>query len=211
MNAYLTIDDAPSETLGAKLDALDAYDVPAVLFCEGRRLDDYPALAERAVEAGYHLGNHTYSHPHASDISADTFEHELTRTERRIDAIYDRTGLDRPARLFRFPYGDDGGDRSEIFQRVLREHGFRGPTRGDTTEQLPRFDWSWTLDIADWQTDDVSELRARFETATSEANEGGNEIILFHDAGNSLELFEAFVGWLDESEFDLADLLDLVQ
>ncbi len=210
MNAHLTIDDAPSETLGAKLDVLDVHDVPAVFFCEGRRLHDYPALAERAVEAGYHLGNHTYSHPYASDISVDAFEQELARTERRIDAVYDRTSFDRPARLFRFPYGDDGGDLQEAFQRILREHGFTGPSRGDTTEQSPRFDWSWTLDIADWQTDDVSELRARFDETASEANDE-DEIILFHDAGNSLELFEAFVGWLDESEFDLADPLDLVQ
>lgn len=210
MNAHLTIDDAPSETLGAKLDALDAHDVPAVLFCEGRRLDDYPALAERAVEAGYHLGNHTYSHPYASDISVDAFEQELARTDRRIEAVYDRTSVDRPARLFRFPYGDDGGDRSERFQRVLSEYGFTGPTRGDTTEPSPRADWSWTLDVEDWRTDDVSELRARFETTTGEAD-GADEIILFHDAGNSLKLFEAFVGWLDESDLDLADPLDLVQ
>ncbi|GAA0271200.1 polysaccharide deacetylase family protein [Halobacterium noricense] len=209
MNAYLTIDDAPSETLGAKLDALDAHDVPAVLFCEGRRLDDYPALAERAVEAGYHLGNHTYSHPYASDSSVEAFEQELARTERRIDAVYDRTSVTRPARLFRFPYGDDGGDHAELFQQILDDYGFTGPN-GAATGERPRFDWSWTLDAEDWETDDVAELRARFETALSEAGDG-DEIVLFHDAGNSPELFEAFVGWLDDSDLDLADPLDLIR
>lgn len=209
MHAHLTIDDAPSETLAEKLDALQAHDVPAVLFCEGRRLDDHPALAERAVEAGYHLGNHTYSHPHASDVSVEAFEQGVARTERRIEAVYDRAGVERPARLFRFPYGDDGGDRAEAFQRVLREYGFTGPNRADRADRA-RVDWSWTLDAEDWETDDVSELRARFGTSTSEADQE-DEIVLFHDAGNSVELFEAFVGWLDDSDLETANPLDLLR
>lgn len=208
--AYLTIDDAPSERLGAKLDALDARDVPAVLFCEGRRLADAPALAERAVEAGYHLGNHTYSHPHASDLSVEAFEREVARTERRIEAAYDRAGVERPARLFRFPYGDDGGERAPAFQRVLDEYGFTGPTLPDTAwaSAEQRADWLWTLDVGDWETDDRSALRARFDEAVDEA-QNGDEILLFHDAGNSVALFEAFVGWLADSDLALADPLDL--
>lgn len=208
MNAYLTIDDAPSEALDEKLDALAARDVPAVLFCEGRRLDDHAALAERAVEAGYHLGNHTYSHPHASDISVEQFEGELARTEERIDAVYERAGVSRPAKLFRFPYGDAGGDRAADFQRVLREGEFVGPNAALAGEQRRR-DWSWTLDAEDWTTDDAAELRARFDASARAAD--GDEVVLFHDAGNDVELFAAFVGWLADSDFDLAEPLDLAR
>jgi peptidoglycan/xylan/chitin deacetylase (PgdA/CDA1 family) len=211
MNAYLTIDDAPSETLDEKLDALAARNVPAVLFCEGRRLDGHAALAERAVEAGYHLGNHTYSHPYASDCSVEQFEAELARTEERIDAVYDSAGVSRPAKLFRFPYGDEGGDRSAEFQRVLRERGFVGPNGALGTEagEPRRRDWSWTLDAEDWTTDDAAELRARFDASARAAD--GDEIVLFHDAGNDVSLFAAFVGWLADSDFELADPLDLAR
>lgn len=209
MNVHLTIDDAPSETLGAKLDVLADHNVPAVLFCEGRRLDDYPALAEHAVESGYHLGNHTYSHPHATDITIESFERELERTERRIEAVYDRASVTRPAQLFRFPYGDDGGERAPQFQRVLREHGFTGPNHSGAAG-TERADWSWTLDVEDWNTDDITVLRERFEGVANESRDD-DEIFLFHDASNSVELFETFAEWLDDSDLDLADPLDLIR
>lgn len=207
MTLYLTVDDAPSATLDEKLDALAARDVPALLFCEGRRLDRHPEHATRAVRAGVHLGNHTWSHPHASDLCEAAFVRETERTERRIERVYDRAGVTRPAKLFRFPYGDDGGDRAGDFRSVLRERGFTGPDRIDRGPT--RADWSWTLDVADWETDDVSELRARFEAAVSDA-ERSDEVVLFHDAGNSPALFEAFVGWLDDADRGLADPLDLL-
>jgi len=210
MNAYLTIDDAPSATLDEKLDTLVARGVPAVFFCEGRRLDDHAAHAERAVEAGYHLGNHTYSHPHASDLSVAEFEAEVARTEKRIDAVYERAGVSRPAKLFRFPFGDDGGERAPAFQRVLREGGFVGPAATTSGDESESRDWSWTLDAEDWTTDDRTELRARFDAATRAAT-GDEEVVLFHDAGNDVALFSAFVAWLDDSAFALADPLELVR
>lgn len=210
MNAYLTIDDAPSETLAKKLDVLTTHDIPAVLFCEGRRLSDYPALAEQAVRAGIHLGNHTYTHTHASDLSAETFEEEVARTEQRIEAVYERTGISRPARIFRFPYGDEGGELADQFQCILREHGFTPPNRGEkNANRTSRVDWSWTISVADWTTDDASELNARLDSAISEAQQD-DEIVLFHDAGNAPSLFEAFVTRLHESDRVLSDPLDLI-
>ena len=210
MTRYLTVDDAPSATLDEKLDALAARGVPALLFCEGRRLDRFPEQAVRAVRSGVHLGNHTWSHPRAADLSETAFVREVERTERRIEAVYDRAGTTRPARFFRFPYGDGGGDRAADFQRVLRDRGFVGPDRGD--RGLVRADWPWTLDVGDWETDDVSELRARFESSAGGAGGSGRtgEIVLFHDAGNDPALFEAFVGWLADADPELADPLDLL-
>ena len=184
--------------------------MPALLFCEGRRLDRYPEHAARAVEAGVHLGNHTWSHPRASELSEAAFVREIERTERRIEAAYDRAEATRPAKLFRFPYGDEGGDRAADFQGVLRERGFVGPSRDDRDSD--RADWSWTLDVGDWETDDVSELRARFEASVGDAGDAGraDEVVLFHDAGNSPALFEAFVGGRADGDPELADPLELL-
>lgn len=213
MPACLTIDDAPSASLGEKLDALDAHSVPAVLFCEGRRLERHPDLAERTVRAGVHLGNHTYSHPQASRLSAAAFEDEVARTEHLVEALYDRTGVERPARLFRFPYGDDGGERAAAFQGILRERGFTGPAGVAATGagRARRVDWPWTVSVEDWTTDDVAEPRARFEAALDRASRGERHVVLFHDAGNSPALFDAFVEWLAESDLALADPLELLR
>lgn len=115
--------------------------------------------------------------------------------------------MTRPAKLFRFPYGDDGGDRADDFRRVFRDREFTGPDRGDRGP--PRADWPWMLDVADWTTDDISELRARFEATVSDAGRA-DEVVLFHDAGNSPALFEAFVGWLDDGDHELTDPLELL-
>ncbi|WP_050031630.1 polysaccharide deacetylase family protein [Halorubrum halophilum] len=212
MTCYLTVDDAPSSTLDEKLDALAARDVPALLFCEGSRLDCHPEYATRAVREGVHLGNHTWSHPRASELSEAEFVREIERTERRIEAAYDRVGATRPAKLFRFPYGDTGGERAARFERTLRERGFAGPNRivevGTDGETLHH--WPWTCSVEDWTTDSVTELRDRFEAAVGPFATDDPEIVLFHDAANSPALFEAFVGWLCDHDREPGDPVDLV-
>jgi peptidoglycan/xylan/chitin deacetylase (PgdA/CDA1 family) len=101
--SYLTVDDAPTETLPEKLAILEDHDVPALFFCEGRRLAEYPDHARQAVEAGYHIGNHAYSHQHASELSVDELTEEVAETETLLEEVYADAGVTRPARLFRFP------------------------------------------------------------------------------------------------------------
>ncbi|MFC4550880.1 MULTISPECIES: polysaccharide deacetylase family protein [Halorussus] len=214
--AYLTVDDAPSAELPRKLAVLEARDVPALFFCEGRRLAEHPDHARRAVEAGFHLGNHTYAHRRASDLSVEEFRDELDRTESLLDDVYDRASATRPARVFRFPYGDTGGDRGERFQRMLADGGFVPPdlTRiGDDRYRERRGDdrdWYWTVDVEDWTADSASELRDRVEAAADRLKDASNDIVLFHDSGNTIEQFEAFVDQFLENGVAFADPLDLV-
>lgn len=99
----------------------------ALFFCGGRRLAKYPEHARRAVESGFYLGNHTYSRTRASELSVEAFEREVVRTEALLEDVYDRAGVPRPARVFRLPYGDEGGNRADRFQRVLETEGFVSP------------------------------------------------------------------------------------
>lgn len=214
MRAYLTVDDAPSATLPEKLDVLAAHDAPALFFCEGSRLDERPDHARLAVEAGHHLGNHAYTHEHASEMAVEAFEREVDRTETLIDEVYDRTAVSRPARTFRFPYGDDGGDRADRFQRVLETRGF-APPRPDGLDgdgaPTGGHDWGWTFSVEDWTVESADRLRDRVDAAADRSDPAADQLVLFHDAGNDPSLFDAFVERLGDAGFAFADPIELVR
>jgi peptidoglycan/xylan/chitin deacetylase (PgdA/CDA1 family) len=61
----------------------------------------YPGLAGRIASEGHELGNHSFSHPRFTELSAGEVESQIARTE---EAVKKLTGLStRP--YFRFPYG----------------------------------------------------------------------------------------------------------
>lgn len=213
--AYLTVDDAPSATLPEKLTVLDDHGVRALFFCEGRRLADHADNARQAVEAGHLLGNHAHDHNHASDIAVKDFADELDRTEAAIDEVYADAGVDRPATLFRFPFGDKGGDRAEEFQAVLAERDFRPPNADLIdydfwADHAGDRDWFWTVDVEDYNVDTKEALAANVADAADRLGRDSNDILLFHDGGNSPEQFEHYLHLLDERGVVFGDPLELV-
>ncbi len=128
--AYLTVDDAPSRDFAAKMEFLHRHGIPALFFCEGRFIQQREYDLCTAVERGFLIGNHSFSHPHFSDLSTEECKQEILRTDELIESIYRRTSLERPAKYFRFPYFDSGGDhddRRKELQKYLRGLGYRQP------------------------------------------------------------------------------------
>ncbi|SFS03254.1 Polysaccharide deacetylase [Halomicrobium zhouii] len=214
--SYLTVDDAPTETLPEKLAILEDHDVPALFFCEGRRLAEYPDHARQAVEAGYHIGNHAYSHQHASELSVDDVREEVAKTEALVEDVYADAGVTRPARLFRFPYGDKGGERADRFQEVLEAEEFTPPDPSrieydwDDENRDGDRDWYWTVSVEDWEADSRAELRDHVAAVDDRFDQPGDDVVLFHDGGNTPALFEAFLELLAERDVEFGDPLDLV-
>ena len=149
--AYLTIDDAPSPDFAPKLEFLYQKGIPALLFCEGRYIEQREEVLCAAIERGFVIGNHAFSHPHFSDLSIEKCKWEIQQTHELIEHLYQRTGRERPARYFRFPYFDSGGnangaayeaqwnrppaeqfqyeqaDKRQEIQQYLRDLGYRQP------------------------------------------------------------------------------------
>ena len=105
---YLTIDDSPSTNFRSNLDFLIAHEIPAVFFCIGNLMQKYWEDIIYAIEKGYLIGNHSYNHPHFSDLSLDQAKKEIYKTDKLIHKAYTEAGVEYYDRLFRFPYGDKG-------------------------------------------------------------------------------------------------------
>jgi peptidoglycan-N-acetylglucosamine deacetylase len=169
--AYLTIDGGPSPYWEGKLNYLVDRQLPAVWFCEGGALETHPSFVSNAIAEGHVVANHSYDHPHFSDLSVKECREQITRTHELIVRAYDKIGVEWREKFFRFPYGDKGdlqyGDvfhpcdnkgmsRKADIQALLRELGYRQPAFVGITYQrflraglLDDVDWYWTYDCGE--------------------------------------------------------------
>jgi len=146
----ITIDDLPVHSpyppgdnpLGVSRQmsaALKAAHVPATGFVNAVNAKDAETMQvlREWRAAGFVLGNHTWSHPHLSQISAEQFEQEVTRDEPVLAEVGGRSDW----RWFRYPYLDEGKDEVQraAGRQVLVRHGYRV---ADVTTTFS--DWAFT-------------------------------------------------------------------
>lgn len=123
----ITIDDVPGLSAPRKaestrlLSRLDSASVPVAVFINESHLENNNngnILAEWAKRDFVTLGNHTYSHPHYTEVGFDRFVKEISKGETitlQLAALNDK-GLS----YFRFPYNDLGSDSTG--QKVIADH-----------------------------------------------------------------------------------------
>lgn len=112
--AYLTIDDSPSSRTNDLVDFLARKDIPALFFCRGDFMEASMDSIIRAIEKGFTIGNHSYSHTPAGQIPPQQMIDEIAKTEDMIAWAYRAAGRPPKGKFFRFPYVDRGdGDRVE--------------------------------------------------------------------------------------------------
>ncbi len=124
ITAYLTIDDIPTKQTPKLIDFLVSLSIRPIMFCWGQRLEECRSEAIYALKNGAVLQNHSYSHPHFSDLSFEEAKKEILRNEELLESIYAEAGVKREYKLFRFPYGDQGGENKNKIQQFLREQRF---------------------------------------------------------------------------------------
>lgn len=107
-SAYLTIDDSASERMNDLVSYLEGSNIPALFFCRGDMLDQNSDAAIRAVQKGFVLANHTYSHRRSSEEDLAWFIADIELCESRLEEIYRQAGVTQPAKFFRFPHVDRG-------------------------------------------------------------------------------------------------------
>jgi len=124
IKAVLTIDDISSKNTPQIVDYLVENGIKAVMFGWGENMEKLPKEAEYALKKGMIVGNHSYTHPHFSELSFEECVEEIEKCEAVLDKLYERVGVERKYRPFRFPYGDKGGENKETLQKYFKEKGF---------------------------------------------------------------------------------------
>ncbi len=170
--AYLTIDDSPTSGFRDKMTYLNKKNIPAVFFCIGQLMEQRPNEIIECIQKGFIIANHSYTHPAFSKISLEQAKNEIEKTDEIIESLYQKAKVKRPAKWFRFPYGDKGDlkngevfslwkrgnkKRKNYIQKVLKDLGYTQPAFANVTYNFMRkanlfedIDWSWTFDVMEW-------------------------------------------------------------
>ncbi|WP_088008243.1 polysaccharide deacetylase family protein [Indiicoccus explosivorum] len=127
----LTFDDGSDGTnIGKLLQILSDHNVRATFFLTGSGAMDHPQSIRNIASKGHQLGNHSYSHPDFTKLTASQIKSELDRTESVIRNLTGRST--KP--IFRAPFG-------AVNSAALRAIGDAGYTH---TIQ-------WDIDTVDWR------------------------------------------------------------
>ncbi len=157
--AYLTIDDSPSKITPAMMDYLCEKGIVPVMNYIGENIETNFEEALYAIKRGAIIGNHSYTHVHFSELTLKECREEIRRTEETIDHAYKCAGVEREHKVFRFPFGDRGGDKQEALQKMLREE-FEFERLDSTEVPFPFWkenrldtdtDMMWSFDFIEYQ------------------------------------------------------------
>jgi len=149
----LTYDDGPNGgTTTQLLNALRSAGVRATFFNIGTKVQQNPALARSQVSAGMWVGNHSWTHPHLTQMSQSQVSSELSQTQQALQSATGQT-----PRLFRPPYGETNSTLKSVESQL------------GLTEVL------WSVDSQDWN----GASTAQIVQAAANLQSGG--VILMHD------------------------------
>lgn len=170
----LTFDDGPGRHTGRLLNILAAEQVPATFYVVGQSAELNPALIARMADEGHQVGNHSYSHPNLTTLSASQVLEEIQRTDAAI-----RAAGATPSTV-RAPYG-------ALNESVLADFADL-PRAGSVT---------WSVDTRDWEHKDPAQTLANVKAQTSA---GG--IILMHDIhATTVDAVPDVIAWLKDQGY----------
>jgi peptidoglycan/xylan/chitin deacetylase (PgdA/CDA1 family) len=155
----------------------------------GQKDADQPALAQRVVEAGHEVINHSNTHPHFKELSDDAIKAEVKTAQEHIAKA---TGCQ--AKWYWAPYGD-WDDR------------IRDAVRAAGLEHYPVSDFKF-VSTDDWDPKTTADqIRTRATTGI-----GDRTIILFHEfSSDSLVQLPAIIAELKKQGCRFLTFSELVE
>lgn len=167
----LSFDDGPGIYTQSVLDVLRDKNVKATFFMIGQNAEGRNDDVKNVANAGHEIGDHTYTHPDMSKLSADAQKDEIQKTKSILQGILSQLKVN----WFRPPYGNFNDDTVSVLnslgvQKIL-----------------------WNVDTRDWSGISSSDI---FNAATSNVFDGA--VILMHDGvANSSETAKALPDIID--------------
>jgi peptidoglycan/xylan/chitin deacetylase (PgdA/CDA1 family) len=146
-HVWLTFDDGPHPTNTDKvLATLAQHGIKATFFVVGENVKSRKAVVQRAFDAGHRIGNHSYSHPNLTTLSAVQVRDQIVKTEALIGSLLGK------AKLFRPPYGA----HNARVDQLISAHGYRSIFWNVDTE-----DWNKKYQPTGWITRGLNQIKVR--------------------------------------------------
>lgn len=228
-NAFLTIDDSPSIYMKEKVDFLYKKKIPALFFCQGDLMEKYPEKLIYAIQKGFVIGNHSYSHRRFCDISIIEAYKEITKTDEIIDDLYIKANVNRGLKYFRYPQGIKGDitylslkiflkyfdTKFKLLENHLKELNYTPLKIKNPKIRYPEIlrlydtDSYWTIDIREWRMIKTKNYLSNNVVNFIDKNlsyKKGNEILLIHDHVQTHKYFDLFIDKFIAKKFRFLDI-----
>lgn len=177
----LTFDDGPNPaTTPHILAALAAYHAQASFMLWGEHAVAAPDLVRQEVAVGHALGDHTYTHPNLTELSADAANVELNRTDAAIKAISGQVPV-----MIRPPFG------------AYTE---------DLVAQWTRPAVIWRVDSEDWKSHDPESIFTRVTTQIQD----GDIVLMHDALAATAQVLPRVLQYLHDHWFQLVTVPDLI-
>jgi peptidoglycan/xylan/chitin deacetylase (PgdA/CDA1 family) len=151
----MTFDDGPSAKLTPMLlDMLKQRGIHATFFVVGQNAAEYPDILKRAVAEGHEIGNHSWSHPQLTHLSAAGVDSQIQKTNAAI-----RAAIGHDPVLMRPPYG---ATSAALNRHYAQTYGMKVIL--------------WSVDPLDWKYRNSARVEREI---LSQVGPGG--IVLSHD------------------------------
>jgi peptidoglycan-N-acetylglucosamine deacetylase len=187
----LTFDDGPGASTAQILSVLRAKGVTATFFNNGQNAAARPQLARDEAQKSYQAGNHTWSHPDLTSLTA-------TGQARQLDeaTAEQKTLTGAPPCAFRPP----GGNYNSATLSLAQQRRMKV--------------WMWSVDTEDWKANGSSSpywVNRIIRLAESEGGSQQHPVVLMHNqpAGNpaTVAALPAIIGFFRDRGYAFVNLL----
>jgi peptidoglycan-N-acetylglucosamine deacetylase len=179
----ITIDDGPSKYSTSMVSTLLAHKAPAIFFVNGIHDKTNLGHIKRIHDAGFAIGNHTWSHANLNKISKDNVSKEIESNTKLIKKI---TG-GNPA-FFRPPYGVS----NKYVRELVKKDGM--------------VFMNWSGSAKDWEKN-TRDKKVFFDNVMKDLHPG--EILLIHEHEWTSKYLDELLTELEKKGYTFIDPKDI--
>lgn len=173
-----------NESTDALLDILDEYEVKSTFFLVASWVENYPDSVKEIAARGHDIGNHSATHPHMSELSADGIRTEIDTCNERVKEL-----IGNSPTLFRAPYGEYN---NTVVETVC--------------DQCGMYCVQWNIDSLDWKDPTPDEMVARI----GENLCPGSIILLHNGATNTPDALPKIIETIRDQGYRIVPISELL-
>lgn len=172
-----------NEQTDTLLDILDEYGVKSTFFLVKQWVDKFPDDVKEIAARGHDVGNHSATHPHMAQLSAEEQQKEISDCNEAIKTL---TG-NMPT-LFRAPYGE----YDDNLVKNLRA--------------CSMYCVQWNIDSLDWKDPSPEEMVGRIEEKLCP----GSVILMHNGATNTPEALPQIIETIQSEGYTIVPISQLI-